>query len=227
MSTRLFAAIIGANNTAQLEDVFRFLARNGTELIVEAVDMDKYRNVMVEKGTSKIYLMARKYGLACQRLTWNPNYKGIDDWQLALHRKMIEKKEESNMNTEEHSPEDTAHYQRFRVYQLDISNGATQPFAFAGIAALYQAGYRQPPAAEYCLTYDGKISRFDGQSDSEVLERVFKRYNDDLPQDYKGRSIAASDVVELYGDEGRRYFYRDLSSFIPIKFSPMLVKKSH
>lgn len=27
--------------------------------------------------------------MAChaRRLTWNPNYKGIDDWQLALHRK--------------------------------------------------------------------------------------------------------------------------------------------
>lgn len=50
--------------------------------------MDKYRNVHVEKGASKIYLMARKHGLQCRRLTWNPNYKGLDDWQLAL-RKML------------------------------------------------------------------------------------------------------------------------------------------
>ena len=48
--------------------------------------MDKYRNVHVEKGASKIYLMARKHGLQCRRLTWNPNYKGLDDWQLALRK---------------------------------------------------------------------------------------------------------------------------------------------
>ena len=57
---------------------------NGTEEIIEAHDMDKYSNQRTSNGASKIYLMARKNGMACRRLTWNPNYKGFDDWQLAL-----------------------------------------------------------------------------------------------------------------------------------------------
>lgn len=84
---RTFVATAGANNVSQLDALFAFLQKNGTEEIIEAEDMDKYRNAMVDKGASKIYLMARKYGLNCRRLTWNPNYKGMDDWQLALRRK--------------------------------------------------------------------------------------------------------------------------------------------
>lgn len=74
----------GANNVNKLDMLFALLAANGTEVIIEAEDMDKYHNAAVSKGASKIYLMARSHGLECRRLTWDPNYKGIDDWQLAM-----------------------------------------------------------------------------------------------------------------------------------------------
>ncbi len=84
LMNRSFIAIAGVNNTAQLELMFTLLKENGTEIIVEAADMDKFRNVYVDKGVSDIYRIAAKCGLEFRRLTWNPNYKGIDDWQLAL-----------------------------------------------------------------------------------------------------------------------------------------------
>ena len=83
---RTFVATLGVNNTAKLDELFAFLHRNGTEEIIEAEDMDKYSNEMVEKGASKIYALAVRHGMRCRRLTWNPNYKGIDDWQLALRK---------------------------------------------------------------------------------------------------------------------------------------------
>ena len=86
LTGRTFAAIAGANNTSPLEPLFAMLAQSGTEEIIEAHDMDKYNNKMTMAGASKIYLAARKYGMSCRRLTWNPNYKGFDDWQLALRR---------------------------------------------------------------------------------------------------------------------------------------------
>lgn len=95
---RTFAAIAGANNTTQLDMLFALLVQNGTKLIVEAHDMDKYANEHVSGGASKIYLMARSHGMGCRRLTWNPNYKGIDDWQYALIKKAEQKKEERRMN---------------------------------------------------------------------------------------------------------------------------------
>ena len=93
LMNRTFAAIAGANNLVSLEDLFRVLSANGTEVIMEAQDMDKYRNVMVNNGASKLYLLAKKYGMECRRLTWNPNYKGVDDWQLALKRQKEEKED--------------------------------------------------------------------------------------------------------------------------------------
>ena len=46
--------LTGANNVAQLGPLFGLLAQNGTELIIEAHDMDKYSNEMIAKGSSKI-----------------------------------------------------------------------------------------------------------------------------------------------------------------------------
>lgn len=71
---RTFVATLGVNNTAKLDELFAFLHRNGTEEIIEAEDMDKYSNEMVEKGASKIYALAVRHGMRCRRLTWNPNY---------------------------------------------------------------------------------------------------------------------------------------------------------
>ncbi|MBR0312583.1 MAG: DNA primase [Oscillospiraceae bacterium] len=98
LTGRTFLATIGANNTAGLDVLFAVLKKNGTEEIIEAEDMDKYRNKAVSSGASKIYLMARKHGLDCRRLTWNPKYKGIDDWQLAIRRQEPKKEENTAMN---------------------------------------------------------------------------------------------------------------------------------
>jgi len=98
LMNRSFAAIAGANNTSTLDPLFALLAHNGTELIVEAEDMDKFRNEHVVKGASKIYLLAHKYNMDSQRLTWNPNYKGVDDWQLAIKKRSEATKEDCRMN---------------------------------------------------------------------------------------------------------------------------------
>ena len=50
---RSFVAVAGANNIQQLDSLFGALAQNGTELIVEATDMDKFSNNMTSRGASK------------------------------------------------------------------------------------------------------------------------------------------------------------------------------
>lgn len=253
------------------------MSRNGTEEIIEAEDMDKYRNVEVNRGAAMVYQLARKNGMTCRRLSWNPNYKGIDDWQIALRRKQIVKKERISMNFKEmylngmcsfdyidvgieewhkrpndgvsmedhlgltseeygiylrQKPDETLQNcldsqrrcQHYRIYQLDLSGGKTVPFAFAGIRKMWEKGYEQPPASLYRLVYDGAIFCPNEQSEREVLERIFTRYSDELPGDFPGRNAALSDVIELYGDSGRTYFYCDVDGFPGVKFSPMLAK---
>jgi hypothetical protein len=277
LMNRTFLATAGANNVSKLEPIFAIIAMNGTETIVEAEDMDKYRNKMVDKGASKIYLMARQHGLECRRLTWDPNYKGIDDWQLALKRKRTAK-EGCKMNFKERficglcdfneiSDEITAWHedletndglndrlglsveeyscfvqsgdyalkklllshqtqQRFRIYQLDFTNGTgTKAFAFSGIDALHKAGYEQPPAAEYCLVHDDMLLCCDTFDDKRRLQLITERYSGDLPEDYAGRSVSPSSIIELYDEYGRRYFYCDVGGdFCRVEFSPMLAK---
>ena len=93
LTNRTFLATVGVNSLGPLDEIFAFLKKNGTEEIIEAEDMDKFRKPSVNKGAAQIYLLAKKHGLNCRRLTWNPRYKGIDDWQLALRRQTAEKKE--------------------------------------------------------------------------------------------------------------------------------------
>ena len=69
MTGRTFAALIGANNTSELDEPFAFLRKNGTEEIIEAEDMDKYSNDAVSKGASKICQLAVKHRMTCRRLT--------------------------------------------------------------------------------------------------------------------------------------------------------------
>ncbi len=275
LMNRSFAATAGVNNMAQLELLLEQLAQNGTHTLIETEDMDKYRNEASAKGALKVYQLAKKYGMECRGLNWNPNHKGVDDWQLALKRNAAVK-EDSRMNfrqrfmyglcdfdaidddvedwhestecdcelheylgltNEEYSLFVTnstefeqgllsqRQEQRFRIYQLDISLHRVIPFAFAGIEELHKAGHEYPPAAEYRLVHEG-VLHFDGnEDDHQRLTRIAKLFGDTLPKEYRGRSVAPSDVLELYDDTGRRYFYRDVGKFCPVKFSPMLAKK--
>ena len=79
--------------------MFSLLAANGTEMIVEAEDMDKYRNEQIYAGASKVSQIAKTAGMECRRLTWNPNYKGFDDWQLAIKQKSERRAERMNFKT--------------------------------------------------------------------------------------------------------------------------------
>ena len=235
---RSFVAVAGANNVQQLGPLFALLAQNGTELIIEAHDMDKYSNEMIAKGSSRIYLLAGQYGMECRRLTWNPNYKGIDDWQLALRREK-QQKEGENRNLQKgrvffrqedgEIPEDISDspYRgcRFRIYQLLFdADRKTIPFAFKGIRDLHKAGYEQPPASEYQLVCDSELACPKDWKDTEILEQISAHYGNRVPESYKGRPLASSDVVELDDETGRRYFYIDGRTFEPVRFSPFLAK---
>ena len=219
LMNRTFAGVAGISNTAQLEAFLPKLAENGTQEVILAPDMDRFRNVHVSTSVSKIIGMVQKYGMDCRLLFWNPNYKGIDDWQLSLKRRQKEK-------LPQEIPAEKRREQPFRIYQLDLSMGRVIPFAFGGMQFLQKAGYEQPPAREYRLVHDGTVLYADGESEHIRLMRLVDRYKDDLPEGYHGRNVAPSDVIELYDEEKRRYYYRDEKGFWPVQFSPLLVKRT-
>ena len=89
-----------------------------------------------------------------------------------------------------------------------------------------KAGYEQPPAAAYQTVWSAEVCCPKGQNDMEVLGRLFLDFNEHLPEDYRGRPLAPSDVVELDCQGKRTYFYvNDCRDFAPVRFSPFLCKR--
>ncbi len=217
LMNRTFAGVAGIGNTGQLDLLFEFLAANGTQEIVLAPDIDRYRNKNVNEAVKKITTMVLAKGLRCRLLSWNPNYKGVDDWQIAMMRKKPVKEPETIL------PEQSCS-QRYRIYQLDVSMGKIIPFAFGGIKLLQDAGYDRPPAGEYRMVHDDEIQCSEAEDAHQRLLRLTALYGDNLPEGYRGRNVAPSDVIELYDDFTRKYYYRDEDGFWPVQFSPMLAK---
>ena len=48
--------------------------------------MDKYTNVHVRAGALKLNELITEMGFQTKAMTWDKNYKGIDDFLLSKHR---------------------------------------------------------------------------------------------------------------------------------------------
>lgn len=222
LTGKSFVAISGANNTAGIDEIISSLTENGTEEIVDAMDIDKFRNPLVADGVNKIREIAEIYGLRFTSLIWNPNFKGIDDW--CIHKRNHPRKEDNLTNLKDRFTTQN-NIQRYRIYQLDCSPGCkVRPFAFAGFEKLINAGLTQPPAAEYNLVCDDFLRYGDNEDDNAILRLIKNYYGEYLPENYLGRTVAPSDVIELYSGGTRRYFYCDENGFMPTRFSPMMAK---
>jgi hypothetical protein len=92
LTGRSFVAVAGVNNLNGLESALCRMAQNGTKLVVEAYDMDKLENDYVGAAAEKVQQIANTAGLQSTSLVWNPAYKGIDDWQLALQQRETKQK---------------------------------------------------------------------------------------------------------------------------------------
>jgi predicted transcriptional regulator of viral defense system len=71
--------------------------------------------------------MAHKYGMESRRLTWNPNYKGIDDWQLAVKMKLTQK-EGGGLNWQTQKINDLCDANNGIVKAADVRAAGVSPF---------------------------------------------------------------------------------------------------
>ena len=218
LSGNTFAAMLSANSTAALKELFLRLAENGAETIVEALDTDKFKNKNVAAGAVKVREVAKECGLNYEICVWNPNYNGIDDYYIALKRFY---EEDSKKIIEEPILQEELQY--YRIYQLDIEEGnPVRPYAFSNIEKLYETGLTEPPAAEYCLVCDEVV--YSGLTDNDTLEQIRQQYGLKLPDNYIGRAVAPSDIIELYGDNVSKFFYCNKDGFRKVYFSPEKAK---
>jgi len=72
--------------------------------------------------------------------------------------------------------------------------------------------------------WDSALPCPENSTDKEILKRIKDAFSVQLPDGYRGRQVAPSDVLELYDDGKRSYYYVDTGGFEPVRFSPFLAK---
>ena len=62
---------------------------------------------------------------------------------------------------------------------------------------------------------------FEGKVDCKGLEGVYRMFNEDHPDGYKGRSLSVSDIVEIIEpDSDSKFYFCDSVGFKPVDFEP-------
>lgn len=82
-----FICIPGVNALYHLEDSLKILMDYGVRHIKTAFDMDYKTNPHVQKAYANLVDMLHKLRLTYERVNWSEQYKGIDDYLLAMYLK--------------------------------------------------------------------------------------------------------------------------------------------
>jgi hypothetical protein len=83
LGNKPFIALVGISVYSQLSAELEYLKEHGTKRIVVATDMDYLDKPSVANAMNRICSIIKKSGLECHMATWNPEYKGIDDFMIA------------------------------------------------------------------------------------------------------------------------------------------------
>ena len=104
-----------------------------------------------------------------------------------------------------------------RIYQIDTGRDS-EGVAFCGLVTLRKkTGRAEPDGSSYEPVYEGEV-------DARDLEDVYDIFNCELPDDYEGRSMSVSDVVEVTdsgdSDVEPGFYFCDTIGFEEVKFDP-------
>ncbi|MBO4790842.1 MAG: DUF3846 domain-containing protein [Clostridia bacterium] len=104
-----------------------------------------------------------------------------------------------------------------RIYQIDTGRDS-EGVAFCGLVTLRKkTGRSEPDGSCYDPVYEGEV-------DARDLEDVYDIFNCELPDDYEGRSMSVSDVVEVTdsgdSDVEPGFYFCDTIGFEEVKFDP-------
>lgn len=80
-------AVPGVNALQNLEIMLDELKKLDVSTIVTCFDMDFLSNKNVQEAYAKLISLIRKKGFECKKKKWDPEYKGLDDYLLAMSKK--------------------------------------------------------------------------------------------------------------------------------------------
>ena len=103
------------------------------------------------------------------------------------------------------------------IYQIDIDRDSKR-ICFSGLDEIKKLTKSNTLD---CSIYD-KI--YSGEVDCNSLEDVYRMFNTDHPEDYTGRSLSVSDVVEITDGECKGFYFCDNVGFEKIDFNSSLCR---
>ena len=96
----------------------------------------------------------------------------------------------------------------YSIYQVNRED--SRSILFMRLSFLKKMGI-EPTRDKYNKVYGGEIE--DGKT-TDVLERIYTKFNVGRPQDFRGHSLSVADVVELDGS----FYFCDSYGFKQINF---------
>ncbi|MDD3228235.1 MAG: YodL domain-containing protein [Oscillospiraceae bacterium] len=100
----------------------------------------------------------------------------------------------------------------FAIYQLK-SGDETRNLRFESMEAVKAAGLTVQPE-NYNLVYTDRFAKFDGTQNR--LEKLYDRFNNDHPEDFRGHSLSVSDIIALKQGGDVSYHYVDSADFVAL-----------
>lgn len=106
---------------------------------------------------------------------------------------------------------------RIRIYQIEMSLDE-QNVAFRSYAEMQEKYPGDVPANLYRMIYEGVVP-------TKEFSVVFYIFNMAHPQDYRGRSLSVSDVIEVVEESISTFYYVDTIGFREVLFDTSLLMK--
>lgn len=87
---------------------------------------------------------------------------------------------------------------KYKIYQ--VKDGLTRDFGFMGLHVMKSLGV-EIDLSNYDMVYESESEH----DIPRMLDALFMKFNEKPPEDYKGRSMSVSDIIEVHGS----YYYCD------------------
>ena len=106
---------------------------------------------------------------------------------------------------------------RIRIYQIEMSLDE-QNVAFRPYTEMQEKYSGDIPAELYRMIYEGIVP-------TKEFSVVFYIFNMAHPQDYRGRSLSVSDVIEVVEESSSTFYYVDTIGFREVLFDTSRLMK--
>lgn len=101
---------------------------------------------------------------------------------------------------------------QYQIYQLNHNDPTIKQIRFMSFDEIKQYHY-SIEHINYEFIYQGMTEWKDSYSTNDLLDRIYAKFNIEIPNDFYGYSLSVSDVIVLMDEEKRTAYFVDRAGF--------------